>query len=783
MLKNVKIGTRLGLSFLLPALVIIGLAAQSLSVKWQQHSDMIRLGDFAENVTVLSRLVHELQRERGMSQVFLASKGAEMKGQLAAQRRATQERIAPMRQALAEMKADSSSQAFTQLIERTETTLESLPGKRAAIDALSLSPAASFQFYSTLINEQLFGLVSDIIKLTDNGSIIRLIASYENFMRAKEAAGKERAVGAAGLAVGKLTPETYGKFLSLIAAQDADLEAFKATASPAQLKLLDQVTASPLSADVAAKRALIIGKGLEGGITGLDSAAWWKASSDRIDLLKSVEDQLAANLTDSAAAILADANRALMSFCLLVLAFFLISAAVTVLLARSINQPILAITRTMKRLAKGEAGVEITDVERRDEIGEMIRAVDVFRTNALERARLEGSLSESRVREIQRQQTLAGLLDGFKETLSRNLGLLQAEVGGLRSASQALLQASDQANAECLTSADACATASSSAQAVAAATEQLDASIREIAGQAHQTSAIVGEATGKADAADHEVVKLTEAVTKIGSVITLIRTIAQQTNLLALNATIESARAGEAGRGFAVVAAEVKALSEQTAKATDEIAQQIETVQSTTDTAATAIRAIGDQVGQIHGMATSVAAAVEQQQAATTEIARNVHVAATGTQKAADSSSVVTEVADRTGTEAKRVSSSSDQLQAVSKSVMQAVEELIEMLATDLSERRAASRQTVDKVVIIKKDGASAEVRASDISTGGMRVSPIKGIAVGDQVNIDFGFDRLDAKVVWIRADGCGLQFVHAIRQEQVDDPRWHEGSTAKRAA
>lgn len=452
--------------------------------------------------------------------------------------------------------------------------------------------------------------------------------------------------------------------------------------------------------------------------------------------------------------------------------------------SRSISAPISDVTESMRVLADGNTEDNGGEVRgRRDEIGEMAQAVEVFRLNAIEQERLEEAARATRDIEARRQLNLEQNIHSFTGTITENFETLLSAVSDLRTTSQALVAAAEQGGNEAGASANSCAEAASSAHAVAAATEELNASIREIATQANHTSRIVGDTSQKAETTDHEVGKLTEAVNKIDSVVTLIRTIAQQTNLLALNATIESARAGEAGRGFAVVAAEVKALSEQTSKATEDIAQQIQTVQLTTGTAADAIRAIGSQVGEIHTLASSVAAAVEEQQAATADIARNVHISATGSERAAESAQIVTRVSEQTGTEAQRVSSASDQLQAVSTAMSKAVQDFIASIGSDLQDRRSSSRFSVDKAIIVTRSGEWHEAKAYDVSTTGMKISTVKGMNLNDVVEVDFGFEKTRAKVVRMDANGIGLQFVEPLSNDQITSPAWNEPGKGLRAA
>ncbi len=296
-------------------------------------------------------------------------------------------------------------------------------------------------------------------------------------------------------------------------------------------------------------------------------------------------------------------------------------------------------------------------------------------------------------------------------------------------------------------------------------------------------STIVGQATERARTTDAEVSNLMDAVGKIETVVTLIQQIAQHTNLLALNATIELARAGEAGRGFAVVASEVKGLSEQTAKATGEIAQQIHAVQATTETAALAVRTIGAQVADIHHLATSVAAAVEQQQAATADIARNVSIVATGSNQAAESSRMVTEVAEQTGGEARLLAEASNHLQAVSSAVSKAVQDFIAAVTADLDERRSATRQLVEKVVIVSSAGRRQEARTVDVSARGMKVVDVTGVRAGEMLDIVVGSQSLKAKVMWAEGTSCGLQFANAIRPEQLASTGLLRPQTGEKAA
>lgn len=260
---------------------------------------------------------------------------------------------------------------------------------------------------------------------------------------------------------------------------------------------------------------------------------------------------------------------------------------------------------------------------------------------------------------------------------------------------------------------------------------------------------------------------LSEAAQTIGSIVETIRAVAEQTNLLALNATIEAARAGEAGKGFAVVASEVKTLAAQTAKATEQIAGQISAVQNSTRTAVDSLRGIAGKVEEINSLTGAIAAAVEQQDAATREIASNVSRAADESKQAAENASSVTEAAARTRSESTSLTSASEQFATASRSIASSVKGFLDAIAVDLDDRRSASRSAYNWVIVVMRDGRRFEARAHDISTAGLRIERMSGLAVGDKVQIDFGQGQGShaSEVIWVDQGGIGLKFDRPLAQ------------------
>ncbi|MGU3406486.1 cache domain-containing protein [Methylobacterium brachiatum] len=333
------------------------------------------------------------------------------------------------------------------------------------------------------------------------------------------------------------------------------------------------------------------------------------------------------------------------------------------LIGRSVVRPLRAMTEFMTGLAAGDLSRKVLGAERRDEIGTMAAAAQVFKDNLIRTQALEAETAQARLAaEAQRKAGMRQMADGFEAAVGSIIGLVSASAAKLQTTAQTMTATATETASQSMTVAAAAEEASSNVNTVAAAAEELGSSVQEIGRQVSGSAELARLAVSEADQTGALVQELSTAVGRIGDVVGLISSIAGQTNLLALNATIEAARAGTAGKGFAVVASEVKALAEQTAKATDEISGQIARIQASTGGAVTAIGSITARIQEISGVATSIAAAVEQQGAATQEIVRNVGQAAAGTGEVTSNISGVAGAAEETSAAASQVLGSASEL-------------------------------------------------------------------------------------------------------------------------
>jgi methyl-accepting chemotaxis protein len=338
-------------------------------------------------------------------------------------------------------------------------------------------------------------------------------------------------------------------------------------------------------------------------------------------------------------------------------------------LAFAVLRPVRRMTGAMRGLASGDKSIEVPARGRKDEIGAMAEALQVFKDTAIAAERMAAARAEEQKAKERRQQVVDGLIAEFDKSVAASMQVTASATGQLESTAQGMTATADETSRQATAVAAASEEASTNVQTVAAAAEELSASIGEISRQVGQAAKVAGQAALDAKKTDGTVQGLAETAQKIGKVVELINDIASQTNLLALNATIEAARAGEAGKGFAVVASEVKNLANQTGKATEEIAAQINAMQAVTAEAVEAIRSIGGTVGQINEISAAIAIAVEEQGAATQEIARNVQQAAVGTQEVSSNISGVTLAAGETGKSASQVLDGSRSLSEQSKTL------------------------------------------------------------------------------------------------------------------
>ncbi|QWG15860.1 HAMP domain-containing protein [Bradyrhizobium sediminis] len=654
-MKLNRIGNKLGLAGAVGVLLAIGMAANQMMTESMvagsteradrsqrvadnalgAHLDLRKMQLTARDVR-LARTSADVEKIVADLQRFKASEAQELDAALtSAQELETRERLGKIKSLI-----DSFASAMEDMA-KTQTTLLAQIDKRSeisvewtkAIDAQLASPALAKLDNRTEIEKLLHKADAKVNAL--QAMVWRLGATGDSSLSASIA--KTQAALKANF--NELRGEADDRdLLSVISSMDKIVKRFMAAND-------EVVKSEELKADIIANRTV-------------------KVVADAVELMESTVANAQRDAKASKDAVVAEtvqANRINLIMTVVVVLSLIASVIFSFL---GIARPMMRLNGALGEMAGGNLDVVIPGANRGDEIGDLAKTVTVIRENAEQKARdeAEAKIEQDQIAAQQRKADMIKLADDFEgavgeivQTVSSASTELEASAGTLTSTAE---------RAQELTTAVAAASeeASTNVQSVASATEEMASSVNEISRQVQESARMANEAVGQARTTTDRVSELSKAAARIGDVVELINTIAGQTNLLALNATIEAARAGEAGRGFAVVASEVKALAEQTAKATGEIGQQIAGIQAATQDSVNAIKEISGTIEKLSEISSTIAAAVEEQGAATQEISRNVQQAAHGTQQVSSNITDVQRGASETGSASSQVLSAAQSL-------------------------------------------------------------------------------------------------------------------------
>ena len=502
--------------------------------------------------------------------------------------------------------------------------------------------------------------------------IDQLLAIKQIAWLLRNTAGEASLLVSNAITAGQVLPETHLKYVKFVGGTEIAWNALELTASGMQLPpALSAVMAATKTAyfepDYLALRDRLLTTLMAGGKPELTANQWTPITVGR----------LGSAAREHTVALHSEAQRSLiLQLVLLVAALALTFGAMMAVTGRVIK-PLHNMRDAMLKVASGDLTVDTGYGERQDEIGALAGALETFKQQAADKVRIEAQERERNAGATARQRAIETYVGEFESTVRHTLDQLGAASGQMRNTSAGLSTVSRQTNERVQVAQKASGDASMSVESVASASEELSASINDISQQAAHAAGIASRAVSQARETDGTVQGLAKSASRIGEVVGLINTIASQTNLLALNATIEAARAGEAGRGFAVVASEVKSLASQTAKATDDISEQIADIQKVAGEAIDAIKGIGSIISEVNEVATAIAAAVQQRGAATQEITRSTQFASQGTKNVSDNITGVKADADAAAVAADDVKRASESLETQSQQLGQQVTQFL----------------------------------------------------------------------------------------------------------
>jgi HAMP domain-containing protein len=343
---------------MMPVLVLLGLAAHVVSGTWAERAEVAALGEIADAAGKISRLIHELQRERGMSAVFLGSEGSQMRAELSEQRQRTDQELSGALQAMKTLAAFDSGE-IKSVTATAQTELAPLESRRKAIDGQTVAATEAAAYFTGAI-AKLLGVTKGAANMSSRGDTTTALSAYLSLIEGKEHAGQERALIAGGLTAGRFDLPTYRKVLWQVAAQDVYLAGFLASAKSEQREFYAR-TSGEAAGNVAKMREVVANGGLSGEMGGLDGASWFKTATNRIDMLKTTEDRIASDLVALTSAKRAQANWTLILIASTMVVCFMVTVALAWLMARSITRPVAQLSRAMKTLAGGDKSVEIRE--------------------------------------------------------------------------------------------------------------------------------------------------------------------------------------------------------------------------------------------------------------------------------------------------------------------------------------------------------------------------------------------------------------------------------------
>ncbi len=662
-LKNLPLKIKILLIVILPLAGYLGVSGITLVNDYQQLKSYSAIRDLSMLSNHISGLVHELQKERGASAGFLGSKGQKFGSKLSSQRRETDAKRQTLNDYLKTFDLNKFNPTLADKINRAMTMLSRLEDERRAISSQQRTTKQAVTYYSKT-NASLLDIIGYMTHLPEDAKLAAQIGAYYNFLQSKERAGKERAVLSGVFARGSFTPDTYSLFIQLVTEQNTYLSVFKALATEKEKQFFERTVSGSAVDQVTQMRQIARDVNLDTGKSfGVDPLTWFNTITQKINLLKKVEDYLSTNIRNQAKSLAASQK---MRITVSLILFGIVTALCLFLLifiTSLILQGIRQATAVALELAEGEGDLtKRMNLNTKDEIGMLGQAIDKMLDNL-----------SAMVKQIQEITTS---LDNSNSELTAVSGEMNEATENVAGRASMVAAAAEEMSANMDTVTIAVEDASHNVASVATSTEEIASISEEIAKNTEKAREITTKAVSQAANSSDRVNELGRAADEIGKVTETITEISEQTNLLALNATIEAARAGEAGKGFAVVANEIKELAKQTADATLEIKTRIEGIQKSTKGTVSEIEEISKVINEINEIVTGISSSVETQTTTTTAIAGNINQASQGIMEVTENVSQASTVSREVAQDIAEVDQSSGQVLENTTNVIKTAEQL-----------------------------------------------------------------------------------------------------------
>jgi len=676
-LADISIPVRIAVACLLPMLAFTGFAGKALLEKQSDYSKTAQVAELADAMPAITNLIHELQKERVSSIGFVNSRGQSFADAMRRERTLSDAALAAWQQRIVALAGVHAGSKFARDVEAAKAKFADLAGMRSNIDSFAAKAQEVYDAYSSTIS-LLATAIDEISELTDDARIARQAIVFGAHVRRGEWAGQERATGAAAISYGELTPASSFAIVRTRVIQDSQTAIFRRSAAQAQVDYVDQALKGPVTDDLMRLRGVFYESPFTKSFKGMTVEQWSDTSAKYIAVLQTLEERLNGDFAAAIAAVVSEARWDFWSVLVLFVVLLAATGAISAVVVLSITRPIAQLVPVMGELAQGHNDIDVPGADRGDEIGQMARAVVVFRDAVVEKTRLEGlSATQRQETEDERRRNaqvqaktaaeqsdavtalaagLAKLAEGdlrvrldegftedyrqIRDDFNTTIARLQETIGSIALSTREVASTATEISSSTTDLSQRTEEQAASLEQTSASMEEISATVKKNAESARQANSF---ATGTREAADRggavvaqavsAMARIEESSRRISDIISVIDEIARQTNLLALNAAVEAARAGEAGRGFAVVASEVRSLAQRSSQAAKDIKDLITNSSNQVQEGVELVNRAGSSLTEIVESIKKVAAIVSDIAAASGEQASGLdHVNAALTQ-------------------------------------------------------------------------------------------------------------------------------------------------------
>ena len=768
MLSFLSISWRIVIAVAVPAvgLMIFGSLLTVNGIKDAQMTARVEaIASFSHRV---GALVHELQKERGITAGLLGSGGnQDFTNRLSAQRALTDQEIARFNTQVRSMDSNRFGADYAAGLDSAIRLIDEIEGHRNRIDGLDVSLDTASSVYTDII-DTLFATTLEGVNVVNDAQLAKSFIAFMDLMHGKEIAGQERALGVNLFAAGLITMDAHSRLASLQAKQEAYQSAFADLAGPQWTRRYTSAMSARSAGDMElqALRNELRQAGYGGAFLDSTPQAWFDATTQRLDAMRDFEGVYANYLAEEAAIRVSRLQtRALQAGIAAALGAGL-SIALSIFITLGVVRPIRGVTQNLDQLAQGNLEVEIKGAERKDEIGQLSRAALVFMEANKEREEANQDKARMERQSISdRRRVLATMAKEVEDATMSGVGEVTLIADDVSQRSQSMREVLSAAGKEAETVSHHAKESVTKADRASTLAGQIVEAISEVTVQISRSDELARDAVQQASESRSRVEELRDAARQIGDFVDLINELAEQTNLLALNATIEAARAGEAGKGFAVVASEVKALAAQTNKSTEEITARVQGIQDRTMGAVKAIEAISTSIDSLSEVTAAVAAAMEEQRTATSSFTEFVTDTRNVVSEVSDQIAAISRTTTKAAQEADQMATAVTKMAQTSEQAAVAIPRIVQD-ATRKADQRVNRRYLADILTKVEYQGQKTSALIVELSVGGARLQGVN-IPQGEPIVFEIKDKKVEAQSAWTEGKSTGISFAENILTER----------------